>query len=394
MNDSTKTKKALMVAHASSVIHNFNMRNLEILTFQGFELWVAANFDDASPMAVNKSKTFRSTLESLGYHTVSLPLSRGIGRFGENYSAVRTLRALHRRVGFDLVHIHSALAGVLTRVAIKKKSAYIMYTAHGFQFESGGPLRDWLVFFPIEWALSRRTHTIITMNAEDTVLSRKFFRPANTIEIPGVGIDFDRFSTISQDPLTKAIKKTELGFPHDAKLAVSIGEMIPRKNYLTIIRAIAEVRDPDLHYVICGSGQLWPVLQAEVETLELCDHVHMVGHTDVFPYLEAADFAIHLSLREGLCLGGLEMMAAGLPLIASRIRGLADYHEGDLSGFLISRPKSVPDTVEALRLMGSMSPEQIQRIGAHNRGIASQYTHARADEAMASIYGSLQLSSR
>ncbi|MFP9055531.1 glycosyltransferase family 1 protein, partial [Enterococcus faecalis] len=77
--------------------------------------------------------------------------------------------------------------GALTRLAFRNSNSKVIYTAHGFHFFKGGPVKNWILFYPIERFLSRYTDILLTINNEDFQVA-KTFHAKNVIKIPGVGI--------------------------------------------------------------------------------------------------------------------------------------------------------------------------------------------------------------
>ena len=100
---------------------------------------------------------------------------------------------------FDIVHTHTPMGSVVTRLAYKKVrnkvNTRMIYTAHGFHFYKGAPLLNWLLFYPVEKYLSKYTDTLITINKEDYELAKNKFKKCKQIEyVPGVGIDEEKFN--------------------------------------------------------------------------------------------------------------------------------------------------------------------------------------------------------
>ena len=98
------------------------------------------------------------------------PLSNG------NIRAIRELKRIVYENHYDIVHCHTPIAGACTRLACKDFRKYgvkVFYTAHGFHFYKGAPIKNWLLFYPIEKLCSRFTDTLITINKEDYSLAKK-----------------------------------------------------------------------------------------------------------------------------------------------------------------------------------------------------------------------------
>src|SRR5699024_2183211 len=125
---------------------------------------------------------------------------------------------------YSLIHCHSPVGGALTRLAAKKlrlKGTKVIYTAHGFHFFYGAPIKNWMIFYPLEKILSKYTDVLITINREDYRRALNF--SSLQIEyVPGVGIDLDNIKTNKKRVFEakKALNITDQNF-----VLISIGEL-------------------------------------------------------------------------------------------------------------------------------------------------------------------------
>ena len=305
-----------------------------------------------------------------------------------NLKAVRQLRRLTAENRYDIVHCHTPLAAMCTRLACKKArrqyGARVLYTAHGFHFYKGAPLKNWLIYYPIERICSRWTDVLITINGEDYALAKKM-KAKQVAYVPGVGIDVDRFRSVSVD---RGEKRRELGIPEDAFLLASVGELNENKNHQVVIRAMAAISRADVHYAIAGVGESKDSLTALAKELGLEERVHLLGYRrDVDELFHCADLMVHPSIREGLPVAVMEGMACGLPLLCSRIRGNTDLV--DASGGMLFDPTSVSQCKEALermmtadlKAMGRVNLERVKQfsIGEINQRMYQLYCNANCD---------------
>ena len=176
-----------------------------------------------------------------------------------NVKAYRKLKQIIDAGGYDIVHCHTPVAAILTRLAARtarKKGVKVYYTAHGFHFFKGAPLLNWLMYFPVEWLCSFMTDTLITINQEDYKTARKFMHARRICRIDGIGFDMSRYTTPATD---KAQKREELHFDSDETILITVGELIPRKNHSVLIRALGMLKQTDpgnrLKLLIVGSGE-------------------------------------------------------------------------------------------------------------------------------------------
>ena len=156
-------KKVLFVATvAKTHICVFHLRFLKMFKDWGYEVHVAArnDFVDA-PCVIPHCDVFHD-----------IPFERSPLK-SENLKAYKQLKKIIDAEKFDLIHCHTPVGGVLARLAARKARKYgtkVLYTAHGFHFYKGAPLKNWLLYYPVEKFCSRFTDVLITINKEDFVL--------------------------------------------------------------------------------------------------------------------------------------------------------------------------------------------------------------------------------
>ena len=321
-------KKVLFVATVVKThINLFHLPFLKMFKDSGWETAVCARNDFEKPEDCHIphcDKFFEMPFERFPFKP-------------NNIRTLLSLRKLIKDEQYDIIHCHTPSGGVLARLAAigtKKKGCRVMYTAHGFHFFKGAPLLNWLVYFPIEWVCSFFTDTLITINQEDYAFAKKHMHAKETVIIPGIGLDTTRFLSETN----REEKRRELGFSDETSILLSIGELIPRKNHKVIIDAVSKLNDKSIHYIIVGRGEKKEELEAYIKELGLEDNIHLLGfRTDVVDLCRASDIFCFPSLQEGLGMATLEAMAAGIPCIASNVRGTTELIEHGKNGFLCDR---------------------------------------------------------
>lgn len=316
-------------------------------------------------------------------HTIATsrsPLNRG------NRVAVKQLRRLVEENRYDIVHCHTPVAAMCARLACRrarKRGTKVFYTAHGFHFFKGAPLKNWLLYYPVEKICSRWTDLLITINQEDYALAQRKMRAKKVVYVPGVGVDLTKFGNATVD---RAAKRRELGVPEDATLLLSVGELNENKNHETIIRAMAKVDNANVYYAIAGRGPLQARLAEIAESLGLGDRVKVLGfRADVAELCASADIFAFPSRREGLGLAAIEAMCYGLPLITSNVHGINDYSEDGKTGFK-NAPTDVVGFAESIKKLLEASPSKRKEIADHNRLLAQKYGLDQILPAMKRLY--------
>ena len=305
-------KKALLVTTVSGFVPQFEMNNVRILQSMGYEVHYAANYH--TPSYGNDNHR----LDGTGIIRHQVDFVRSPFKLS-NLTVYRQLCTLMKSEHFDLVHCHTPMGGVMARLAAHATgTGPVIYTAHGFHFFKGAAPVNWLCYYPMERFLSHFTDQQICINQEDYERASKQFHARYTDYIPGAGFDLNRIPPMTSEEIQ--LKKQALGLPLHCRILLSSGEFIKRKNHETTIRAFAKLikEFPDIHYVICGHGQLQDYLQNLVKELGVTDHVSFPGYRqDMLEIYRCADIFAFPSFQEGLPMALLEAMASGLPVVCS-----------------------------------------------------------------------------
>jgi glycosyltransferase involved in cell wall biosynthesis len=273
-----------------------------------------------------------------------------------------------------LVHTHTSKAGVLGRVAAWiARVPVIVHTPHGHVFYGHfGPLRSWL-FLQIERVLSASTDRLIALTESERQdhLDRKVGKVDRFAVVPS-GIDRERFGRAR----VQGKQQPEwFGCPPDALVVGSVGWLTDIKGHEYLIEAIAKLKQayPSLHLVIIGSGDRHEALLEQAESSGLRDAVHLLGHRDdIEVCLAGMDLFVLPSLNEGMGRALIEAMAAGLPVIASRVGGIPAVISHEQTGLLVP-PGDAASLAEALRRLLDR-PEWATQLGiAASRSVDSRY---------------------
>lgn len=301
------------------------------------------------------------------------PLNKG------NLKAIKQIRDVVTKEKYDIVHCHTPIAAMCTRLACRKarkNGSKVFYTAHGFHFYKGAPLKNWLIYYFVEKLCAHFTDVLITINKEDYVLAQKKIKAKRVEYVPGVGIDLNKFGATMGD---KSAKRSELGVPSDAILLMSAGELNANKNHETVIRAIADL---EVYYIIAGKGELQGHLQRVIDQLGLTERVKLLGYrTDVADLYKVADIYVLPSMREGLNVSVMEAMASELPVVCSRIRGNIDLV--DENGGALFEPQNVDECKQAIN---SVLVRDKSYLSKHNFEKIKAMSVERINAQMKSLY--------
>ena len=132
----------------------------------------------------------------------------------KNYKAYKQLKGIIDGEDFRIIHCHTPVGGVVTRLAAlkaRKKQTKVVYTAHGFHFYKGASKLNWCVYYPIELFLSFFTDCLITINDEDYAFAKKHLHAKDTRLVNGVGYDTDRFCPVTAEERSALRQKYGFG---------------------------------------------------------------------------------------------------------------------------------------------------------------------------------------
>ncbi len=324
-------KKILFVATVASHIKAFHLPYLKMMRDRGYKTYVAANWNLQQD-------------EKLDYCDKFLQLSIQRSPYSiQNLNAIKKLKKIINEEKFDIIHCHTPMGAVITRLASKKaRKKYgtrVIYTAHGFHFYNGTPKKNWLLFYPVEKALAKFTDVLITINKEDYQLAKtKFFKKCkNIIYVPGVGIDVKKFEKKLSKNEEQLLKKS-LNIKADDYILLCVARLDNNKNQGFLIKVMQQLTQtiPNIHLLLAGRDELNHFYQDMVNEYRLTDRVHFLGNRDDIPeLLSISNVVLSASKREGLPVNVLEAFAAGKPFVALRGRGTEDLITNGENGYVV-----------------------------------------------------------
>ncbi len=349
-------KKVLFVSNVLSHIEVFHLPYLEWFKKQGYEVHVMTN-------AGGKTAEYCDKLFDIGIERSPFNV--------KNIAAVKRAKQIIDAENYDIIHSHTPMGGVVGRLAAadaRKKGSKILYTAHGFHFYNGAPKLNWLLYYTMEKFLAKKTDCIITINAEDYKRAKEKFESKRTAveKISGIGVNIERFAPASAEE-KEALKKQ---YGYEGKfLLIYAAEFIPRKNHRFFIDAAADLckLHPDIKFLFCGKGELMESMKQYADECGVAEYFDFLGFRKDMPTLyQMSDVLISASFQEGLPINLTEGISAGLPIVASSVRGHVDIVKDGLNGYLfqLNSPKQFIDRMDQLYsdsgLYRDMSREAVQ----------------------------------
>lgn len=323
-------KKALIVTAFARFVKSFLTNDIKILQDMGYEVHCVANIHHAGAECMSDYFADMGVI----FHQIDFSSNKPISK--ETIVSYLEVKKIIKENYFDVIHVHTPIAGAITRYACKnqrKRGTTVIYTTHGFYFHKYSSKKTWLIFHTIEDFMSRYTDAMITINHED-YNNAKIMHCSKVYYIPGVGVDTKRYTDIV---INRNDYRKKLGIGKDDLLILAVGELSNRKNHQIIIKALSELKIQNAVFMICGNAMTSANTKDKLEEMakESKVDLRLMGLRDDIPQIcKCADIGVMPSTREGLGLSGIEMLAAGIPVVASNVHGIVDYIIDGEDGYL------------------------------------------------------------
>lgn len=308
-------------------------------------------------------------LREAGIPVDTYHLPRGVDPFRLAWS-LGELVAYFRRVKPDLVHTHCSVPGIVGRIAARLAGVpVVVHTVHGFAFHDGsrGPVAATAV--AVERFAGRLTDVLLSQNHEDMDRALRYnIVPEPQLEWVGNGIALERF-----------LAATPRHEPARPVIITCVARMEPVKNHALLFEAAARLKRTGRRFELwlVGGGEGRARCERQVADLGLTDEVRFLGYRDDIPQLLAdSDIGVLTSLKEGIPRAALEAMAAGLPMVATRVTGTREVVRDGDTGFLVD----VDDADGFAGALARLADDPALRAGMGARG--REVARAEYDEAI------------
>jgi glycosyltransferase involved in cell wall biosynthesis len=323
-----------------------------------------------------------------------------IDQLGREISPLRDLVAtvrlawLIRRERPDILHTHTAKAGTVGRVAAllagRRRPRIVVHTFHGHVLRGYfGPVRSWFFLLLERWLASRTTALIaVSPQVRDDLVALGVAPPERFVVIR-LGIELGERVAPEQDG--RAESRRYLGIEPDRFAVGWIGRMTAVKRTDDVLVAFKRLRDEGVDAVLCmvGDGPDRPDLERRAHELGIVRDTLFLGYQeDVAPFYAAFDALVLPSSNEGTPVSAIEALAAGRPVVATRVGGVPDVvQEGD-DGFLVE-PGATDDLADRLAQL-ARDPELRERMGRAGRErVLPRYAVERLVDDVDRLYRSL-----
>jgi D-inositol-3-phosphate glycosyltransferase len=298
-------------------------------------------------------------------------------------------------VSYDVIHSHywlSAAAGERLAVLWGVPHAAMFHTLGDVKLRARASEHEREDRLETERRLVHSLDRVVAATEHERRLLQQIYRvPARQVAVIPLGVDLDRFR-----PAEQSAARARLGIPLEERVILAVGRIEPLKGLDILIRSLADLSDRTgvVLYIIGGDDRA----EAEVARLRLVaeqtgvsDAVRFLGprpHEVLPDFYAAADVVAVPSFYESFGLVAVEAMASGVPVVASRVGGLASTVADGRTGYLIPWrcPTPFAEKIEVL-----LRNEELRRaLGAGARRRMEQgYAWSAVARSVAALYEEL-----
>ena len=332
--------------------------------------------------------------EELGVPVVTIDqLHRDISLFRDAIAVLRLARLI-RAQRPHILHTHTAKAGAIGRIAAllsgDARPPIVVHTFHGHVLRGYfGPLRG-AGFRLLERWLARHATALIAVSPQvRDDLVELGVAPPESFAVIRLGIRLDE--RVSAKPNERERLRSLLGIDADRFTVGWIGRMTGVKRTDDVLLALKGLRERGVDACLCMVGDGPNREQAErlAKELGVVRHCFFLGYQDeVAPFYAAFDAFVLPSGNEGTPVSAIEALAAGRPVVATRVGGVPDVVRDGIDGFLVETGdvEALADRLARL----AADPELRARMGEAGRArVPSRFAVERLIDDVDRLYRSL-----
>ncbi|NDJ54065.1 MAG: glycosyltransferase family 4 protein [Chloroflexi bacterium] len=323
--------------------------------------------------------------EQAGLKPILVPsLQREIRPLADLGTLLHLIRLI-RQERPHIVHTHTAKAGWLGRLAAYLCGVpVILHTFHGHVFHGYFGRTKTQLFIWLERLAAKLSTRILTISPRVKAdLVHYSISPADQIYVSPLALHLEPYTNLTT---LRGSLRQQLGLSTETTLVGMIGRLVPIKNHALFLDALALVipDHPNVHAVIVGDGECRADLEKQVQRPGLIDKVHFAGwQTNMRAVYADLDLVVLSSINEGTPLTLIEAMAAGIPVVATHVGGVADVLADGELGRLVA-----PDDPVALAtaLAAALADQDRDRLHQAQTSVLETYHPQRLLDDMRELY--------
>jgi len=270
------------------------------------------------------------------YEMVSSPVGATRLLIDRTDFALRALQRL-RSLEIDVIHVHLPFAANVIATVSRSIREKTVYTAHLGETEK----RVTKPVFSPDVFLAKRVARTVALNPEMRAAFEDRGVPSDRLVVVPNGVDVKRFEAVDRDDVDELRDEYDID---TGPVVLFVGTVTPRKGVIELIEAAERTIEDneDVRFLIVGDTELEPDYVEEIKeaiaTTGIDDHVTLTGFVserELLACYELADLFVLPSYEEGSSVAVTEAMAAGLPVVGSRIDGIRQQVDDGTHGSLV-----------------------------------------------------------
>ena len=286
----------------------------------------------------------------------------------------------------DVVHTHTAKAGILGRAAAilynttrrKTDRCLVLHTYHGNVFRGYFNRTMSFLVCLIERLIGIGTDRIAVVSEQQRreIVDDARVAPPTKVKVMPLGLNLDAMLRV--DAATPTLRR-EFNLPDESLVLGFVGRFVPIKDLTTLVHgfALTKHRFPNASLLLAGDGPLRNEIATLVESLGLRHAVVFLGWRHDLPMLYATlDIAVLSSINEGTPVSLIEAMAAARSVVATDVGGVRDLVSHQQTGLLVP-PSDPAELAKAIESLAQDTDLRVQMGHNARRVVASRYRHER-----------------
>ncbi len=278
----------------------------------------------------------------------------------------------------DIVHTHTPKAGLIGRAAARLLRIPCIHTVHGIGCDVAAMSLVEKVYLVCERLAAKRSvaQVMVSEGLRKTCIEHGL-APDGKVRVISGGFDARRFAKLP----TRRQARAALGLPVEGVVIGTVSCMKSGKRVGDFVEVCKRIRSviPGIRAIVVGDGELRQEIQRQIDRGGLEESIRLLGwRRDVPAIMAAMDAFVLMSAHEGFPLVVLEAMAAGVPVVSTRVNGCIEIIEETRAGILIERGDIEGGTAAVVRLLADRG--RLEQMGERARkGVARWNFNAMCD---------------
>lgn len=358
-----------------SVVTILNAKFTALARRPDLNLSIISNAPDA-----NEKRTAVCTL-------TTIKICRNIQPLRDLVSVFRAYFCI-RRKDFDVVHTHTAKAGIIGAIAAKLAGVpLICHTYHGLPFYEGQSPLAYHIYRTIELMCSRFRHVIFSQNRRDYETLKRIKSIAPKVVFEGNGVSV---SEIEENVAKDSSRISDLFCTKNLKL-LCVARLEPVKQLGRVIDAVGYLESQGIavECIIAGKGELESELRQLIDQKKLAEKIKIVYTPHIHALISKSDIVLLSSDKEGLPRGLMEAMALKKPVVATKVLGTEELVIPEETGLLValSEKENIGENIGKAVMRLAKNPALCQKLGeAGRQRILEHFDDAKVVDLWMDVY--------